>query len=63
MVQAVVHLHLAKLGTIFEKGQIVKAVGDRDVAVGRSAQFLGAEKAVVEVDELCRIFGEISDVA
>ena len=50
MVQAVVGLHLAQLGTVFEKGQIIKTVGDGDIAVRRATEFFGAEKTVVEID-------------
>jgi hypothetical protein len=61
--QTVVRLHLAKLRAVFKKRQIVKAIGDRDVALGCAAELFRTEKTMVEVDKLRRIFGKICDVA
>src|SRR5574341_983057 len=63
MMQAGVHVHFAERRTLLEKCQIVKAVGDGDIALGRAAQLFGAEKPVVEIHQLRGLFSEIGDVA
>src|SRR5258705_7272148 len=62
VVQAGVHVHFAEGGALLEKRQIVKSIGDRDVALWRAIQFLGAKKTMVEVDEFCWIFGQKRNV-
>src|SRR5262250_579379 len=63
VVKANVHVHFTKGGTPLEKGQVVKAVGDRDIVCRRAAQFFRAEKAMIKIDESRRVLGEICNVA
>src|SRR6266850_5007354 len=63
VVQAGVHVHFAEGGALLEKRQIVKSIGDRDVALWRATQFLGAKKTMVEVHQFRGIFSEIGDIA
>jgi len=63
VVKAYGHVHFTKGRASLEKGQVVKAIGDRDIAFRRAAQLFSAKKTMIKIDEFRRIFCEKSDVA
>ena len=63
IVESRLHPHFTEGRPLFEQGQVIETVGDRDIAFRRAANLVSPEKATVKLREGFRILTDESDVA